>query len=149
MTTFEPHHDRGHRAIDHIPAPHVLRVFILRPASSITATEGRPIIFYSLSLRSGVSRGLNSGSMHLHSLVLVWAALMVEANAIFRNVSFGPSSPQVKLLPSNAWNFVTPEDRNIPQYAFTDVVGAQAVFTFPGACRLGQHAPIAPRTRRR
>jgi hypothetical protein len=85
--------------------------------------------------------------MYLRSLALVWAALLGGVNAGFRNFSFGPSSPRVQLLPSGAWNFVNPDDKKIPQYAFTDVEGAQAVFTFPRACRAGQHAPIAPRTR--
>lgn len=138
---FEPNH-HGHPAIDHIPAPHVLGAFLLRPALSITAAlKVTPGYSYSLSVLSRASRGPNSGSMHLRSLALVWAVLLVRINAVFQNVSFGPSSPQVQLLPSNAWTFVKPENTNIPQYAFTDVEGAQAVFTFPRACRVGQHAP--------
>jgi len=85
--------------------------------------------------------------MYLLSLAFVWAALLGRVNAALRNVSFGPSSPQVRLLPSTDWNFVNPEDRRTPQYAFTAAEGAQAIFTFPRACLVGQHAPIAPRTR--
>jgi hypothetical protein len=87
--------------------------------------------------------------MHLRSLALLWAALLVGVNAVVQNISFGGSSPQVQLLPPKDWTFVNPVDTNTPQYVFTDVEGAKVVFTFPGACRLGQHAPIAPRTRSR
>lgn len=82
--------------------------------------------------------------MHLRSLALVWAVLLVPAIAVFQNVSFGPSSPQVQLLPPSAWTFVKPENTNIPQYAFTDVEGAQAFFTFPRACRVGQPRLFPP-----
>lgn len=83
--------------------------------------------------------------MYLRSLALVWAALLGGVSAVIQNHTFGPSSPQVQLLPAGAWNFVDPEDKNTPQYAFTNVEGAQVIFTFTRACRLCQHASIDPR----
>ena len=80
--------------------------------------------------------------MNLRSLALVWAALLGGVNAVFQKYTFGPLSPQVQLVPLNAWSIPDKED---PPYAFTDVEGAQVIFTFPSACRLGQHASITPR----
>lgn len=117
----------------------------MRPALSITAAlKVAPLYSYSPSVLSWLSGGLNSGSMHLRSLAFVWAVLLVPAIAVFQNVSFGPSSPQVQLLPPSAWTFVKRENTNILQYAFTDVEGAQAFFTFPRACRVGQPRLFPP-----
>jgi hypothetical protein len=85
--------------------------------------------------------------MRLRSQVFLWAALLVGVDAAFRNVSYGGSSPQVQLLPVGAWTFVDQQGSGIAQYAFTDVEGAKAVFTFPGTYRLCQHALIGRQTR--
>jgi len=82
--------------------------------------------------------------MHRRSLALVWAALLVRANAVVQNITFGPSSSYVRLLPREAWKIINPENKDIQPYAITTTEGAQALFTFPRACRVGQHAPIAP-----
>lgn len=129
--------------IDHIPAPHVLEAFILTPVlSDTTVLHVAQSHSHSFSALSGAPGGLNSRSMNLRSLALVWAALLGGVNAVFQKYTFGPSSPQVQLVPSSAWSNFDTEDK---PYAYTDVEGAQIIFTFPRACRLGQHASITPR----